>query len=360
MLRSNPFVFWVLGALIAVPWAYPKEPLYWIGLCVFLFSLTFFKIHKRDIKRVSLILALVFIMISSNIFSPFREYVSLLNVIGGVLTLLVFASSYSISDTESFFSGYLFVIKIYAILTLILLFYLQPYTTGVYMFLDSEARMWGDGLLPEWPNVFAALLSVGIFLFWLRDDYKWLFLASLAAIVTTSRIALVALLIMGGLELVRGISITRVLVCLVVGVGALYLYSVISADVYWAEYLSNRLFKISDRFVILDSLMATFYEHPLGIGNIPYEVIGEGYVSYHSTFLKVLVRYGVLGFSLFLFILWPKNFFLKWDVRYFGFFCFLWIIGLFQDMLFHLHLAFLYSVLLRHREQDLRIGLFKK
>ena len=356
---DNTAVFWLFGVLIAVPWAYPKEPLYWVGLCVFLSSLIFFKLHKGDIRRTSYILIFAALMICMNIFTPFREHVSLINVLGGLLTLLVFCASYTIRDTKSFFSGYLFVIKVYAIATLTLLIALQPYAMGVFMFLSSDARMWGDGLLPEWPNVFCTFLSFGTFLLWLSKDYKWMFLVSLAAIVTTSRIALVALSIIGVLELFKRITIKRALVVLITGVGGILLYDLVSADIYWAEYLTERLFKTSDRLVILNSLSATFYENPFGIGNIPYEIIGEGYISYHSTFLKVLVRYGVLGLIFLLLILWPKNFILRWDASYFGFFLFLWIVGLFQDMLFHLHIAFLYAVLLRHREQDLTIGPFK-
>jgi len=183
----------------------------------------------------------------------------------------------------------------------------------------------------------------------MRGNLMMAYITMAAAILTTSRVALVALGCSVLFDLLNRHRVSYWLILLIiflVGVCALALIGLP------ADYVEHRLLKTSDRMIILKDLWAVFSSSPFGIGNVSFGNFSEFYVSYHSSFLKILVRYGIIGLLIFILIVKPR--YLCRDVtnRVNAVILFMIIIGLFQDMLLHLHFILIYTVFLAYREQN--------
>lgn len=344
----------VLGFCIALPFAYPKEPLYWLGFLVFIamcFRLKLREGGKKDFFNVILLCAFILL---SNLMSVYANEIYFFSILGGFLILMSFLFRYCTRDAQEFLDGFLLVINGYTIATFLVFILLKPYENGFNFFINSELRMWGDGYLIEWPNVFCMFLSLGFYINWIRGNNCWAFLNITASLLTTSRLALlaIAIFIFYYLWNVNGKRAFFLIVLLSV-FGAFFIYEINNNQLI-ASYTTTRLFKTQDRLLIATSLFDVFKNNTLlGIGNISFSSINSLYESYHSSFLKVLIRYGILGFILYLWLIFPKNTLKQIHIKENAPIFFLLIASIFQDMLFHLHFMIMYSVLLGIRDEKI-------
>lgn len=343
-----------LGVLIAIPIKYPDEPYYWFAILAMAISLHRCRLAREDMIYLISIVVLSTLSLLANLYSPFASKINYLSALASALTFYFFLFRYNIRDLYEFFSGFLLVAKFYAVSVIVMFFMLKPYSNFGNFFVSSEARMWAEGYFPEWPNVFCVFLVLSFFIFISRRMHFWAAICLLSALLTTSRMALLGL----GLFLIFAFLRTswrRKLVFLTLFalvVGTLYFY--LADNQFVVDYLMFRFFKTDDRKIIFDTLYSTFMNYPFGVGNLPFDTLNDTFVSYHSSFLKVAVRYGFLSLILFVFLVFPRN--VRVNVLSYNNMpiLFLILVGVVQDMLFHLHFILLYSVFLKYREERLR------
>jgi hypothetical protein len=354
-LRLN--VDYLLGAMVAIPFGYPKEPLYWFALSAFLLVIPRVKLDKEARTHLLAILGIWVCVLFSNLLGQQSFAVSTFSIVGTLLTFSLFIFRYGILDIEEFISGFLMVITVYVMLTFLAFVVLKPYLHGSAMFVSSTLRMWAEGYLIEWPNVFCVFLCLGFYIRWIRGQKGWAFLTMTAALMTTSRIALAALVIYLLFTLLRSRRAVKLLLTFILPLILITILTYLNANEEGAAYVENRLFKIGDRMHIFDLLYDIYVSNPFGIGNVEFKDIDTLYVSYHSSFLKVIVRYGFFGFLLFLFLIKPKAMMFNFKSKVNAPIVFLIFISIVQDMLFHMHLLIFYSAFLYYRETTL--GLYK-
>ena len=348
------FLTFFLGFLIAIPLTYPSEPFYWFAIFSFCVAIFYINLGREDVLYFLLVFMLAILTLFANLHSPLESKVNYISAVATSVTTLFFLFRFCLNDVERFLSGFLFVGKIYALLVPVAFIILAPYHRYGNFFVNSEARMWAEGYFPEWPNVFCVFLILSFFIFFIRHAHFWAFLSLAAALLTTSRMALLGVVLFLIFYILNATIKKRLLV-----IGFLFFsFSVIaiylSSNEFLLDYIQFRLLKSDDRMIIFETLYATFSSYPFGIGNVPFYELSQAFDSYHSSFLKVAVRYGFLGVLFFIIIVTPRKFWI--DKRSY---CnlplvFLLIVGLVQDMLLHLHFILLYSVFLKYREERLR------
>lgn len=351
-LKTKSKLDFFLGVLVASPIKYPDEPYYWFALLAMLIAFPRIMFVRDNIVYLYAVILLSALSVLANLYSPFSIQVNYVSALASALIFYLFLFRYCIRDVHGFLSGFLLVAKIYAVSVIVMFFILKPYSSFGNFFVSSEARMWADGYLPEWPNVFCVFLVLSFFIFISRRMHVWATISILSALLTTSRMAILGL----GLFLLflflrsswrsKGVSLIGFVFCIIV------LYY-LSDNQLFLDYLAQRFFKTGDRRIIFDSLYDAFVAYPFGVGNLPFETINDAYVSYHSSFLKIAVRYGIFSFLIFVFLVFPRNIksgFLSYsNLPLF----FLISVGVVQDMLLHLHFILLYSVFLKCREDKL-------
>lgn len=342
-----------LGMLSAIPFSYPKEPLYWMALITLPIFFSRIRLDKHGMEKAYIVIIFSVLMLIVNIFSPYQSKIDIYSVFGGVFVISFFLAAYGIRDVEKFVDGFVLIIKVYVALTFYYFIVLAPYEWGLLFFVSSDLRMWADGYLPEWPNVYAVFLVMGMYIFWLRKNSRWFWLTMLAAIVTTSRMPLLAVSLIVFYQLILRVTLKKFIVFILVSIVFIYGYTLITDNEIFNEYLSNRLFKSGDRAMIFDELMGIYQRNLWGVGSLSFKYIGENYISYHSSFLKSLVRYGFLGLLLFILLVCPRKIMYKARSPYNLPILFLLLVGLFQDMLYHPHIIIMFSVFLLLRENHL-------
>lgn len=343
----------LLGGCTAIPIAYPEPPLYWLAVFTLFISLPRFHIKIGGLWYLLLLYLTCSFIIIINFSSYGHEDLYYPSILGTILTFQFFIFRYCLIDLDSYVNGFLFVIKIYTIATIILFFILKPYCNGFDFFINSNMRLWGKGYLPEWPNVFSCFLVIGSYLYFRQEHFKWAFFSFIASLLTTSRIPLLGAVILLLFYYLSNITLKKtVLILSLVSLCVVIVLFLIPHDVL-DRYITHRLLKFSDRSLIYSNLLETFYKSPLGIGNIPFSNLNDLYVSYHSSYLKALIRYGVLGLILFLLVIYPRRLFINLRMKENAPIFFILCVALFQDILFHIHLIMIYSVLLALREKQL-------
>lgn len=347
---------WMMGVVAAIPYAYPKEPLYFGAFFVLILFLPRIRLNSEGQETLFWLSIFAASVCLSNIFSSYADFVYPFSVFGTLFSVIFFLVRFGVRDFHSFVRGFLFVICIYIILTFVYFLLLRPFEHGLIFFTDSQMRMWGEGYLIEWPNVFCVFLVIGGFLFWIRKQYIWMVLSFFAAVLTTSRMALLALALLIIYIILKNSSLKSFLYGLLVLVVGFSSYIFVNSDEQFTEYVMSRLLKTEDRFLIYNDLVDTFSENFFGIGNVGFSFINDMYVSYHSSFLKVLVRNGFIGLIAFVFIVMPKRPIAYLSLKESIPLIFLLGVGVVQDMLFHIHLIIVYSVLLGLRNEKIRVN----
>ena len=338
---------WALGLLSAIPFAYPKEPFYWIVIAIFILGLYRFKLQARDSINVLLALLLILLVAVVNL----SNSIYTLSVFGTYLAIILLLFRYIVRSSEQFLHGFSFVTTIYALATFVMFIILRPYNNGLLMFINSDYRMWAEGYLIEWPNVFSAFLVIGGFIHILLKNRKTAFMHFSAAILTTSRTALLAILIYAIFTLNKSKSRMKYIYAIVIITTFAAVFLVYNQDDLFISFLYDRLIKTGDRGEIYNTLIESSLDNLFGIGNVPFEQIDDAYQSYHSSFLKVLSRYGILGLLLYVFLTYPRGLIKNRSLEINMPIIFILLCGIVQDFMFHLHITALYSVLLSHREK---------
>lgn len=334
---------YLLGILVAIPFAYPYSPFYPIAYLFFIFVLFKIKCDKECINDIIIIYLFILLIFIINIFNNNLN----LSVLGTYITLLLLLSKFAISNINNFFRGILLMTTMYSTITLFLFFLLSPYLNGFEMFTNSSYRMWGEGYLLEWPNVFACFIIIGGFISFHYSNNFLLFLHIIASVLTTSRASLLFIMFILFILFVnsRYKKSYLIMIAVILSISILYLSQ--------ETVLFERIIKFSDRGIIYTILIEIFQNHIFGIGNVPFSELNPYYESYHSSFLKVLARYGLLGFALFIILLYPRNMQYK-GIKLNLLIVFLLIGGLFQDFLFHPHVIIIYSVLVQYKGEKNR------
>ncbi|MBN8444749.1 MAG: O-antigen ligase family protein [Gammaproteobacteria bacterium] len=349
---KNRFDF-LLGLLVAVPIKYPDEPFYWFAFLVMFLAVTRIVLVRDNVIYLYAIILLSLLSLFSNFYSPFRSSINYSSAIASAVVFYLFLFRYCIRDCYGLLSGFVFVGKAYAVFVIILFFLLRPFDNFGNFFVNSDARMWAIGYFPEWPNVFCVFLVLSFFICLSRGNNFWAFICILSALLTTSRMAVLGF----GLFLIfyffKSKLRSKVIISLFFSFIALLSVFYLSDNEFVLDYLAHRFFKTDDREIIFDTLYVTFVSNPFGIGNVPFDVLNSTFVSYHSSFLKIAVRYGVFSLLIFVFLLYPRNVHKKF-LSYNNLpIIFLILVGVVQDMLLHLHFILLYSIFLSYRESKL-------
>lgn len=343
----------IIGMLSALPISYPHAPFYWFGFLALIVTMPQFRIKIEEIRSISLLFCICSLVIIINIYNYNKEVSYCLSIIATLLTFQFYLMRYCIRDFGLFVKGFLFIIKIYTVLTFLLFLFLKPYEHGFNFFIDSELRMWASGYLVEWPNVFCCFLILGAYLTYQQKEYKWAAVHFIASLLTTSRISILGLLLFFSYYCVYKFTLKKTVMALIIISLLLCIGFFFIDNEMLSRYLYYRLFKISDRSLIYTNLWSIFQKNPLGIGNIPYGSLNEFYNSYHSSYLKILVRYGILGFILFLLLILPKKTLTRLSMQENLPILFIFCTAMFQDILLHIHLIMIYSVLLGIRADKL-------
>jgi O-antigen ligase len=248
---------------------------------------------------------------------------------------------------------------VWAILVIAVYFQLGIFLDTWQTFIYPEKRLWGEPYFPDWPNFLAfglglaAVISVSM----LRLNMMGA-LCLLASVMTTSRMALVALVVLSvvwlrsvsknhGNAAVLGI-VLGLLIAIWIMLWDLAVALTGSLDTVAATGYFDRLFKLGDRSVIWMESAEIFAQNPLlGIGAIPLdESIGLSSSSIHNSYLEVTIRYGILGLVAWIFLFLPTAESLRNHKGLLSVFLFIAISAFFNNVLRHPHYLIMYGVLL--------------
>ncbi len=334
-LIQKDFIF---GILVCLPIPFPSVPFYPLAYLLLLFSIPSIKFNKKDINYILLLGIFFLIVYLVNFFNDNFN----LSIIGTYSIILMFLVRYSIRNYDNFFYGILLCTSIYSFITIFLYFDLNIYLYGFDVFTNSSYRMWGKEYLLEWPNVFACFIIIGGFLSFYYSKKYLLILHIFASFLSTSRASL--------------IFIFFIFICMFIETKNKKLYfsifSIFSILLFLLlinqEELLSRIIKFSDRSIIFHSMFEILGNNIFGIGNVSFSDFDTYYESYHSSFFKVLIRYGFIGLIIYILLLFPKN--IKYNnVKINFLILFLLISSIFQDFLFHPHILIIYTILINFK-----------
>lgn len=344
-----------LGFLLGLPFAYPAVPYYWAAFAVFGTALlvTPFERFNRMPGMVLGVAALCLLAVVSNLFSPYPYVRDSERFVTSTTFYLFFLFGLLAWDRErEILAGLAAAILLQALAVLAASVLRFRWGAGLANWAQPELRLWGQSLFPDWPNFYAILLCVGFLLFLLH--YRRPLPAAtcmLAAILTTSRVALVALgialawqvLFGPGRRLLARLVVALVLVGPVVAVVAMAL----SGSDRLEEFM-ERMSLLSDREEIWRSSLALFLDHPwFGVGGVMLdESVGHsGHASFHNSYAEILVRHGAVGFALYLWLLLAYAGRLRIAHAGTAILFFLLVTAVFQNTLRHPHFFMIYSFL---------------
>ncbi|NVK29855.1 MAG: hypothetical protein HWE20_02540 [Gammaproteobacteria bacterium] len=336
----------IVGFLMFFPIAIPNDPFYIIPVLTFLASPFLFS-YRFPLYQLTFFIFLCLYITLVNIFSPLGLHEVFASYVGTLATLALLLVRFSNIDVDQFLRGFADSALLYAIYIFFVVFYsgnVDLYTS--FSFFKSSNRLWGSEYILGWPNAIACFLVLGAFFMRIRrkTSLAWLILA--AALLGGSRVGLLGMLFLAAFDPCESkrlrLAIRLVLLSVVVSLFIGYLYYMDS------PFLAGRIFKYSDRLSILNVLLDSFLSRPFGWGNVSFDDIDQGlyYVSFHSSYLKFLVRYGFLGL-VFLLVFIVAPLFSRGREMYFLPILFLLFVSIPQDFLFQMNLIFVLSILLK-------------
>ncbi len=197
------------------------------------------------------------------------------------------------------------------------------------LFLVLTSRDWGVGSVIGFGNGLAILFSLAMILAFKQSKFILVFIFFVGGVLTTSRIPFFALVIISlsffvkakRITMLAGISLFLIFILAMVSVDGL----LPSIDEF--ELLGNRMAETEDRFDVYNLAASKFLESPLfGIGAAKL----PEYDHAHNSYLQVLLKYGVLGFLIWV-VLWYISLFNKFrDFKNLDFILLFLTISLFQ------------------------------
>ena len=336
----------LVGILTVFPIYIVQEPYYILPFLVIGYYLFFGKFSSSDRLRILAFSFLVILVLLSNIFGMFKGYlsISISSILYFLMTVFLLAFAHNVIHIESFLKWFLIASKGVALYVFIL-FFSEALSNGYFPNVTtSEGRMWAAGYILGWPNGFAIVASIAAYLCLVRNQKIWSLFLIIVAMTTFSRMAMIFLI---AIVFLQAYSMFRLKLLIPVFIGLmLYLVPFLYEIYIENEQTLYRIAKFSDRQIIYNNLLEIFSQNPFGIGNVSYEEIslGDIYESYHSTWLKVLIRYGFFGFILFFILVIPSA-----RMKIFSFrsvlLAVLLILGMPQDFLLLPSIALIYSLI---------------
>lgn len=338
-----------MGVLLGVPIAYPEVPFY---LLSFLCFGSCFIYVRREISQgvVVLVLLCMAVALLSSLFGSSRYDIGFLRVLTTTGYFLFFLFGCFIVNKYDLLRGYLLSCLIISVSVIILFFLSGVAQKGLLIFLVPEFRLWGENYFPDWPNFLAFFLSVSFLLnvFVFKKNFQG-FLSIVAALLTTSRTPIIAILLYVLFQLLgrnqNGLKRFSLFV-------AILLLSVFLSAYFFQmnPELLERLVFAEDRVVVYGFALDMFLKSPIiGHGAILFDSsVGlDKYESFHNSYLDILVRHGILGFAFFILLIIPV-FGVKLNSlkEFFPILLFFLIASLFQNFFKHPHLIMLYSVII--------------
>ncbi|MES2480847.1 MAG: O-antigen ligase family protein [Pseudomonadota bacterium] len=341
------------GVLLGLPVSYPDVPYYWAAFAVMLIALftTPFGRLNRSPGLVLCVLALCGVATLSNLLSPYayvREPARFLT--SSVFYLFFLAGLLAWDRARELMAGLAAAILLQALAVLAMSVVGFRWSAGVLNWTVPELRLWGSPWFPDWPNFYAILLSTGFLLFLLHYR-RWLpaSVCMAAGILTTSRSVYLALAIglawlalsgRGRSGVLRAVGVAALTVLVATG-----LVRVLAGSSGLDEFVL-RMGLLSDRQEIWASSLALFTHNPwLGVGGVMLdESVGHaGYASFHNSFAEVLVRHGVIGFGLYLALLFIHAARVRPGHAGCAILLFYLLTALFQNTLRHPHFFMMFS-----------------
>ena len=336
----------VVGILVAIPVFIIQEPYYILPFLGVGYHLFFGNFSSTDKTRLLAFALLVILVLLSNIFGMFKGYlsISISSILYFLMTVFLLAFAHNVIHIESFLKWFLIASKSVA-LYVVFLFFSEALSNGYFHNVTtSEGRMWAAGYVLGWPNGFAIVTSIAAYLCLVRNQKIWSLFLIIVAMTTFSRMAMIFLI---AIVFLQAYSMFRLKLLIPVFIGLmLYLVPFLYEIYIENEQTLYRIAKFSDRQIIYNNLLEIFSQNPFGIGNVGYGEIslGDIYESYHSTWLKVLIRYGFFGFILFFILVIPSA-----RMKIFSFrsvlLAVLLILGMPQDFLLLPSIALIYSLI---------------
>lgn len=356
----NGFEF-TMGLLVGLPIPYPVLPIYPLAFLVCAIGIA------RSNPRVETWFFVTFTIISSafamvlspggaggSVFLHARPYYL-------VAVFLFFLFGSGLRRFDSFAKGFVTTSAVIAFAIFGIFVSERIWRHGALLFVIPDLRMWGAAYFPDWPNFLAASLTVAALWAWFLLGWRsFAVVTMLGAILTTSRTALLGLLIALLVDVITRLKRPRAFVVAVVlvAVTGAWVFEYVSA-LPEAIYIRNRLLKSQDRELVVFAAVEIFKANPVtGIGPVALdESSGIPASSIHNSYLDILVRFGMLGFLPWLFLLRPplggdKRAFLAFGAA----FLFFMVAALFNNIFKHPHLLLLFSAMLEafHRRVGVR------
>lgn len=353
-LTKLGFPYFIMGMLLGFPLVFPSVPYYWLAFFVFGVGVMFY-IKNLSPRTMFLVLLAMFISMLSSLYGvsvgnypidPFR-------IIFTTIFFAFFIFGELIPNKTKLLLGYVFSLNIVSIAVIMAAMILWPFKSGLLFFSLPELRLWGAPWFPDWPNFLAFMLSLA-FLFNILV-YKNNFMGLLnvgAALLTTSRTPLIAIAIVIFIYLLgKNKSIASVVLKSLIVTAATVIISYVAGIV--SEEFINRLFIFSDRGTVYGFALSMVVESPIighGAVLLDSSVGLEKFSSFHNSYLDILVRHGLLGFLVFLLLIWPpKTMKGAQKNAYWALISFFIIGAFFQNFIKHPHLVMILSIIIATR-----------
>ena len=309
------------GFLCGMPICWPNPPWHWgaIGAACILLPGALARSRREDQSYVCAIIAFIFMAILSCALSPALDEIRPAGLVNSVASAAILILGFGVRDLDTFLSGFRKAVLCLAVVVLAYFFYSGTYRDGLNAFIFAEGRMWGGAVLPAWPNVLCIELALGFLAFSFVPRRKYAMgLCLIAAILTTSRMAWLAIAIcaLHKASFKSAASILGVVFMIACGSTAVAIVLSLTGVLSDSELLVLVLFRsgrVSDRQILFQHLIDLWLERPVfGWGAIDGHFhaddelfAAQDFMSFHNSFLDVLVRGGILGFVMFAYLLMP-------------------------------------------------------
>ncbi len=351
------FISYLVGVLIAIPYAYPADPIYVTPFIGLILLVVIGKTRARSAWKFKILCGLIVLTYGSilNLFIA-NSVDSAISHIGfsAILTLsFVYFLSSRPRDILLGFSFAMLGLSVYMIYLILSLGFLPDYLS-LRIFASSQRRFLADYIM-GWPNVFATMQIMAAFFFReCKFKYFSLFIA-MSSLLTTSRSSILGIILFFLPEFDSGRRFLSARSVISLSILAMATFALL--HYFPDDFIADRLAKVDDRSTIYSFLFEKFAANPFGFGSVDIESLGANfsYVSYHNSFLKISIRYGVFGLVFFVLLLLPVKFRRLLSRRYIPAF-YLLVVSFFQDFILQANLFMIYFVLLAYIDDEDQSG----
>lgn len=351
---------YVLGFMCGLPISYPGPPFYWlafVSLAITMLLALYRRFNALERVYLAIVALMTAVSVIANLASPYAYVLEPGRFLTTSFFYVFLLVGLAVRDFTSFVRGLVAVVALQAAAVIVMALVKFGWSLGFANWIVPELRLWGTGIFPDWPNFYAIMLLCGFMgaLLILKRPYVAA-LCLIAAVLTTSRMAIVGVtiafawaIIAGGRRVPRGLMLASA------GAGAVTVAVLVLMSGYSSDII-DRFILVSDRVAIFESAFEVLGQSPfLGVGGVLLdESVGHtGHASFHDTYLDVAVRQGLLGLSLFLALIVIGLSKLSIRSAVWPLLMLLLIGALFQNVLRHPHFAILFSAILFHIAQAL-------